>query len=80
MHFFGEGGKETISCCSVRKSKVVREVVNIMCRRINEATAFWELFSVDKYLELRNPEFVSRKIKLSGKSNTDNVTEVQGET
>jgi hypothetical protein len=48
MPFFGEEGKETIACSYVRKSKVVREVVNIMCRRINEATAFIKLFSSEK--------------------------------
>jgi hypothetical protein len=63
MPFFGEGGKETIACCSVRKSKVAREVVNIMCWRINEETAFRKLFSRDKNLEFGNPEFISRKIK-----------------
>ena len=63
MPFFGEEGKETISCCYVRKSKVAREAVNIMCRRINEATAFIKLFSRDKNLEFRIPGYISRKIK-----------------
>jgi len=39
------------------------EAVNIMCRKINEATAFRKLFSRDKNTELRNPGCISCKIK-----------------
>ena len=63
MHFFGEEGKETISCCNIRKSKVVREVVNIMCQRFNETMSFRKLFSRDRNLEFRNPGVISREIK-----------------
>jgi hypothetical protein len=54
MPFFGEEGKG-INCCYVRKPKMAREAVNVVCRRINEATECRKLFSRDKNAELRNP-------------------------
>jgi hypothetical protein len=54
--FFSEKkGRKRISCCYARKPKMAREAVNITCRRINEATAFRNLFSRDKNPELRHP-------------------------
>jgi len=40
-------GRKRISCCYVRKSKAARQVVNIICRILNEATAFRKLFPKD---------------------------------
>jgi hypothetical protein len=46
--FSEKKGRKRIYCCYVRKAKMATEVVNIMYRKINEATAFRKLFSKDK--------------------------------
>jgi len=52
MPFFREEGKEKYLWLLCEKQKLAREVVNIKCRIINEATEFRKLFSRDKNLEM----------------------------